>query len=230
MAIVVLAVSSSAPTARAEFCGAIGQAPQVVTNDLVIPGDGGILVASVRGHGQFDGDAAVQPTWTFRTGGVSTTPRRTPLAPGLVVYHARQDGNVVLVDKDDTQRAAAFITRRPRPRLAAPVVSWIVQDPERSDVMLALADDAPIEAVAIVLVGKDGKARSWDFIDHDTLHQRVYAQRSCEAQPANTEPSQAGDHVTVFYVDLYGRPSPHSKQIKIASKTPSQKRLAGDRE
>ncbi|MFN0253571.1 MAG: hypothetical protein ACKV2T_42280 [Kofleriaceae bacterium] len=224
----VLAVSSSTQIARAEFCGAMGQTAKVVATDLVIPGDGGILVASVPGNGPMDGDAADQPTWTFRTGGVSSAPRRTTLAPGLVVYHARQDGNVTLVDKDDQQQASAFVTRRPRARLPAPVVSWIVRDPERSDVMLALVGEPPIEAVAIVVVGKNGKARSWDFIDHDSVHQRVFGPRGCETQAAGTEPSQAGEHVTVFFVDLYGRPSPHSKEITIASKTPSQRRLSDD--
>ncbi len=218
-----------AAPARAEFCGFVGLDAQVVSSpDRVIPGDGGILVAAMRGHGHSDKDVADQPTWRFQSGGTSTEPRRTTLAPGLVVYHARQDGTVSLVERDGTVRASAFFTRRPRARLAAPVVSWVVRAPDRVDVLLGLAKNPPVDAIAIVVVGKDGKARSWDFLDPESTIQRVYKQRGCELAPPGTLPSNAGDEVTFFYVDADGRASAPSKPIKIAAKTPSEARISPD--
>ncbi len=226
IAIGALLVAST--PAHAEFCGAMGLAAQVVSGaDLVLPGDGGILVAALPGGFGRDGnDEADQPTWRFQTGGASSQPRRTTLAPGLVVYRARQDGTVVLLDREDKPRASAFVTRRPRPRLAAPVVRWSVRSPDRVDVTLELASPPPDDAIAIVLVGKDGKPRSWDFIEGDSTTQRAYKQRGCEMAPAGTLPSRAGDEVTFLFVDAYGRTSPPSKPITIADKTPTERRLS----
>jgi hypothetical protein len=225
----LLAVSIAATPAHAEFCGAVGLQPEVVSSaELVLPGDGGILVAAVPGMSHDERDVADQPSWTFRTGGASSTPRRTTLAPGLVVYQARQDGTVVLLDQEDRQRATAFVTRRARARLAAPVIKWAVRAPDRIDVFLELASAPPEDAIAIVLAGKDGKARSWDFIDPESTIQRAYKQRGCETQPAGTTPSNAGDEVTFFFVDLYGRPSARTKSMRIVDKTPSERRLSRD--
>ena len=224
IAIAVLA-SDSAP-ARAEFCGAVGLGAQVVSGvDVVLPGDGGILVAALPGRGDHEGDPADQPAWRFRAAGASTTPRRTTLAPGLVVYQARQDGGVVLLDHEGTRVAGAFVTRRPRPRLMPPVVRWTLRTPERVDVIVQLATEPPEDALAIVLVGKDGKPRSWDFLDPDSTVQRAYKQRGCEIQPAGTVASTVGDEVHFVFVDIWGRTSAPSKPSQIASKTPSETRL-----
>lgn len=228
IAIAVLA-SASAP-ARAEFCGAVGLGPQVVSGvDAVLPSDGGILVAALPGRGDHEGDPADQPTWRFHAAGASTTPRRTTLAPGLVVYQARQDGGVVLLDHEGTQVAGAFVTRRPRPRLMPPVVRWTVRMPDRADVLLQLATEPPEDALAIVLVGKDGKPRSWDFLDPESTVQRAHKQRGCEIQPAGTVASIAGDEVTFVFVDTWGRTSAPSRPIQIASKPPSETRLQHER-
>ncbi len=222
-------VMSSAPAHAEFFCGGIGLAPQVLSEPgLVLPGDGGIVVAAITGGNHFDDDAADQPTWRFQTGGVATQPRRVTLAPGLVVYRARQDGTLTLVEADGKARATTFVTRRPRARLAAPVIKWTVRSPDRADVNLELASLPPEDAIAIVLVGKDGKPRSWDLIDPESTMQRAYKQRGCEMQPPGTMSSNAGDEVTFFFVDAYGRTSQPSKPIKIATKTPSERAISRD--
>ncbi len=217
---VIAALALASTPAHAEFCGAVGLSAQVVSSaDLVLPGDGGILVAALPGgFGHSQNDEADQPAWRFQTGGASSEPRRTSLAPGLVVYRARQDGTVVLLDHEKKARASVFVTRRPRPRLAAPVVRWSVRTPDRADVTLELADMPPDDAIAIVLLGKDGKARSWNFIDGDSTTQYPYKQRGCETAPPGTVASRAGDEVTFVFVDTYGRTSPPSKPITIADK------------
>lgn len=229
LASIVVIAMMSVP-ARAEFCGGMGLAARVLTvADLVLPGDGGIVVAAMTGGGHFDDDAAIQPAWRFQTGGVTSTPRRTMLAPGLAVYRPRQDGTVKLLDEDAKTRASVFVTQRPRPRLAAPVIKWTVRSPDRVDVNLELSSLPPEDAIAIVLVGKDGKARSWDLVDSESTLQRAYKQRGCEMQPPGTTPSSIGDEVTFFFVDAYGRTSPHSKPITITDKTPSERRLSSDK-
>jgi hypothetical protein len=211
-----------APTARAEFCGAMGLDAHVLSESgVVLPGGGGIIVAAMTGRMHADNDVANQPTWRFQTGGVASEPIRTTLAPGLVVYRARQDGTLVLVDTEGKTRATTFVTRRARARLAAPVIKWTVRSPDRVDVNLELSSLPPEDAIAIVLVGKDGRARSWDVLDPESTMQRAYKQRG-------TMPSNAGDEVTFFFVDAYGRTSPSSKPIKIADKTPSERAISRD--
>jgi hypothetical protein len=225
----MIAVIAMPAPAHAEFCGAMGLEAHVLSQpDIILPGDGGIVVAAMIGNGHLDTDVADQPTWTFRTGGAHSAPRRLTLAPGLVVYRARQDGTVTLVDADEKTRATAFVTQRPRPRLAAPVVKWTVRTPDRVDVHLELASLPPDEAIALVIVGKDKKPRSWELVDPDATHQRVYKHLGCEMHPIGTMPSHAGDEVTFFFVDAYGRTSPPSKPIKISDKTPSERRLSRD--
>jgi hypothetical protein len=221
-----IAIAAASAPARAEFCGSMGLEARVVTSaDLVVPGDGGVLVAALPGIGQMEGDAANQPTWHFQSRGKSTKARRTTLAPGLVVYEAREDGSVALVDDQGKTRATAFVTHRARPRLPAPVVKWVTRAPDAVNVFLELDALPPGEAVAIVTVGKDGKARSWDFIDSDSTSQRAFKQRGCEMAPPGTLTSAVGDSVTFFFVDLYGRRSGSSRPMKIVDRTPSERAI-----
>lgn len=224
--VVALAFALWPQPARAEFCGAMGLSPQVVTDaDLVIPGDGGVLVAAMPGVSDAATDVADQPGWRFRSGTVASMPRRVTLAPGLVAYHARQDGSLTLVDADGTQRAAAFATHRPRPRLPAPRVVFSVRTPERAEVAVQLATEPPPDAVALVLVGKDGTARSWDFVAPDSTRQRAFRQRGCAIQPAGTLPSSAGDEVRFQFVDVWGRLSAPSALVTIRATPPAEPHL-----
>jgi len=222
----VAALLALTPTTAAADCAMWGLAPKVMNADLGVPQDGGILVvAAALQQGALDkGDVAVQPGWRFRGAKGLVKPSIEPLAPGLAVYRLPTTGAVVLEDTKHAVVAQATGLTEPRARLATPKVASIRFESSlgrHSATTVTVTLDGAPPAGAVVLVVADGKGvpRSWGYVTSSTV--TAYSSGDCHALPNGTVLSQAGDQVSVFFVDNTGRKSGASKLITIAAAPPT---------
>ncbi len=215
---------ASIPSAADAYCKSVtGLAPSIASpSGFDLPPDGGIVVGAFGADVPLPtGDPAVQSGWRIRTDAGPETPRMVTLAPGLVAYRsAARSGRIELENDQGESLAWVSATRRKQPMLAAP-------DPTAAEVVFGggtvrigveLATKAPKEAIALVLADSKGTPRSWSLVQRGSTQQHAYAQNRCQVVPNGSVLSQAGEQVTLFWVDNAGRVSRASKPIPLGGK------------
>jgi hypothetical protein len=218
-------VAVLAPASAHADCAMWGLAPKVVTPaNAVVSSDGGIVVAAAAEPRAelAPGDPAVQPGWRLRIGGSLVKPPIEQLAPGLAVYRVAAPNAFKLELENASHEIVATVrpARNAGDALAAPKPKrvWFEALKHRrggTRVGVELDGAAPAHAIALVLADGNGTPRSWALTDGGaTLY--PYITGDCRALPNGTLPSNAGDQVTVFWIDDAGRKSPASKPITIS--------------
>ena len=221
MTTTLVLVALAVPTQAAADCALLGLVPKVLSApDVALAADGGIVVGAVsedRGPVD-DGDAAVQPAWTFVVPMGTITPAIESLAPGLAVYKTSADAFELRSGDGATLAKATRSDGDKRPKLAVPKVTSIKYDAPMSRrsivrVEVKVEGGAPPGAIALVLADAKGKARSWGPATGGMFY--PYLQRDCLTLPNGTVPSRKGERVTLFWVDASGRKSAFTKPMTI---------------
>jgi hypothetical protein len=208
--------------------------PQAMTpRDTVIEDGGGVMIDA--GLGDDPGgvrlpDVTRQPGWRFRDGAKLVVPTIEALAPGLSVYRLPAAG-ASLVLENDKHVEIARVKRSPdrgAALLPAPMptsIEWERRTSFRSStdmVTVHLIAPAPAHAAVMIIYGPDKVARSWGLVTRGAKDVVAYESggRCSMTVPGNTT-SNAGDHITVAWVDASGRVSAPSRELEVtAAKTP----------
>jgi hypothetical protein len=237
--LVALALASLAFTGSAAAdCALIGLEAKVITkpNVEVWPDGGVVVMAAPKMGGKLEkGDAAINKSWRFK--GSDAEPTFVSIAPGLAVIRPPKDasGRAMggeLVD-GKTSLISVKLASKKLPALGAPVVKKITHQQQvnrRTSARVTVElDSVPATAIALVLFDAKGTPRSFGTINVPDPIGGVapppntvwaYAHHECRALPNGTVPSNAGDVVTVMFVDETGRVSPPSKPFTITKQTP----------
>jgi hypothetical protein len=215
-----------APASSDAKCAFWGLTPKVVSGDIELPADGGIVVAlDPTMDGKLDpGDGVVQPTWKLRVGKTRVAPVIEVLAPGLAVYRAPAGtaGAFQLDNGTDVVGKARAGTAK-RDKLAAPVVKTIIYEGTvggrrpSANITLTFDGGIPTGAVAIVIADAKGTPRSFGTIERgkDVIG---FSRERCMAMPNGTVESKPGDKVVVYWIDEAGRRSDATKPIAVGGK------------
>lgn len=224
----VLSLASPASLATAAPCPVMGLSPKVLAKPgVTIPSDGGIVVAAESSHGPDDaraagGEVADQKGWRFRVRRALVAPAAIDIiAPGLAVYRLPAKAETTELENDAHTVVAKFtVSKDARPRLSAPNIKQVQYQVSRAgrrtstSVTAELAGAAPADAVALVIADANGKPRSWGSVQGGTSIY-LYSSGGCGTKPNGTEISNAGDKVTLFWVDSAGRTSPPTKPLTV---------------
>jgi len=215
LALLSLVLSASPAAADCAFSG-LTPKPMTATNKS-LPLDGGIVIAAVSDQaGKIDpGDAALEHPFKFEGG------RTVSLAPGLAVIRVTKPGS--LVDAANKTVLAIKLTPKPLLPLPAPEVKLVEHEGRRgrrgNERVLATLENPSSGLIAVVLANAKGSPKSWGLVSGQPVRVVAFSTGDCMSLPNGTQPSKAGDTVTVRYVDGYGRLSPPSKPIKIVEST-----------
>ena len=215
-----------ASSAYGKPCPPMSLQPKILTPDrgtLAAKG-GGIVVAAQPVYTRHaDHKPDLQPTWRVRAGSQTIAPGVRPIAPGLSVYDVGEArGELVLEDMD--QKALLRVTRRKLAPLAAPKPKRVwstesVRTTRRPYAMVSveLEGKAPATAVALVVFGADGAARSWGAVTGDVSTTAVVYSTGggCGAIAPGTLSTHAGERVRLAWLDGAGRLSKLSAPIRV---------------
>jgi hypothetical protein len=145
------------------------------------------------------------------------------LAPGLVLYKLPDetpDKTAELIGQKKLRgKLTLFTPKDSLPIPAAPEVDKIVHTKRTgrlasASTQITTKSPAPDGVIAIVIVGNDGKARSFGRVEKGSTFYGFQHGR-CGVLPNGTVESKIGETVTVFWVDKYGQKSAPSKPVKI---------------
>jgi hypothetical protein len=209
------------PSSADAYCKSVtGLAPGIASpSGIDLPIDGGIVVGAFGADGPLPtGDPAVQSNWRVKIGARHDTPQIITLAPGLVVYRSTvRSGRIDLEDDKGASLAWVRASNRTRPVLDAPDVTGaaVKAAPGSTRIEVELATKAPKDAIALVLADREGTPRSWSLVQRGSTHQQAYAHNRCQVVPNGSVLSQAGEEITLFWVDNAGRVSPASGPITL---------------
>jgi hypothetical protein len=216
----VISLASSSANADCAFWGLAAKVATPAKTSLT--GGGGILVYAdpVVDAPLTDNDVAMDAKFTLRDG---STPKKTKIAPGLVVYEmpfVDQSTPVELFDGKkvvgsvigDKSKVAQF----PAPKLKSIALYERRHMMHSSDTIeMELDGDLPADVWGVVIVDAKGKARAWNAIDPKDKKVVVYNRWDCRALPNGTVPSKIGEKVSVFFVNAHGRTSDRTQLMTI---------------
>jgi hypothetical protein len=212
--VVLLAGMLSSATAQAGACPTnYLQVVPATPKSVEIPPDGGLLVAA---DSTMDSASETLDTtkWRFSTKGKRRTkPVVTTLAPGLV--RLTPAGTRL---EDSKQHTLVTFTRGTTPvaALVAPAVTSLTYTRgRRMTSVTAVLTTAPADGYLVVFDAEGKTPRSWGHATSTTV--AVYSAGGCHVVAGGTVPSQAGDKVRLAWVDMFGRMSPLTDPIQIAS-------------
>jgi hypothetical protein len=222
--IVPILVAATAMTAAAAPCPRYGLEPVVLTADAAkVTPDGGMVVGVEPKAGGEDvtGEIAVQPAWRFSIAGKPVKPKVDVIAPGLAVYRPPASSTAIVLENGKGTRVgqatvAAVPDTLPAPRVRTVVVTTTrgVKHPS-TRVEVDLDGNPPATALALVLVGADGRAIMWGT-PAGTSQVVVYdTHGGCTTFPNGTTLPSGGDRVTAFWVDTAGRRSPATPKLIV---------------
>jgi hypothetical protein len=217
---------ASRPDPSSAKCAIQELAPLVLTpNEAQLPMDGGVLVAwgyETRGE-QRDGDTSRPKDWTFS---VAATP--VTIAPDVTVYRPTKPGGKLTITDGKHQQLASFAiaSKAPPSKLVAPAPTAIRRQHHKSKrsamttVTAELADAPPADAFAVITYR--GKAAIDFFVIErdDKQPKSVDVHRDpgrCRFLPTGIQTPNAGEEVTLAWVDNVGRVGPQSKPIKVTA-------------
>lgn len=216
---VALAAFVLAPlTAAAKPCPIPSWHP-VVAKSTTTANDHGFLVMAEPGFGSaksgsrpLAGDAAIDPAWRVN----ATVPTIDTLAPGLAVYRipAASKGWARLTDHEGNVVGEATVGHRaPPPRPAAKSIVRATNVGRRTSTTVTVAmDSVPSGVVALVVATPAGKPLTWGRAGASVI---AFANGSCTGSIPGTTAPEAGDKVTLHWVDEAGRLSAASDPLVV---------------
>lgn len=220
--VAVVAIAASSHAASAGECAPRRLSPRIVTaNKATIPPGGGLLVAEGMNEGPVTAESGAIKTWRFVDGKRRSAPKQRTIAPGLYVLDvvgSRLDNSVGGTIRTFTKGTAAPAA------LPAPSAKSIEEARVRAGnriqtyVTVTLAK-APTTDLFLVVRDKDGKvARSFAAVKAGETTAIIYTAGECTVLPDGTQVIQAGDKLTLAWVDATGIASPSSAAITVAGK------------
>ncbi|HEY4179812.1 MAG TPA: hypothetical protein VGM90_23380 [Kofleriaceae bacterium] len=214
----VLAALLALPSAsRADCADDGGTIPRVVTpKGTSLAGGGGFLTAEQPRARNPDGTFEKTPVYRVK----GQTAKETTLAPGLVlttVTVTDQKTPIELLDDQAEVVSSVIGSKAVVTEFKAPAVKAVHSALRRWGTKVRVELSAPVLKGTYALVVADAKGAPRVFIPVTEGATSIEEQTGhCTSQPAGTQPTNNGDKVTLFWVDVAGRVSARTKPFVVA--------------
>jgi hypothetical protein len=184
--------------------------------------DGGIVVVYER-QAADEPKRGVVKDWRFVDGKQRTAPAVKTLAPGVEVL---QPAGTLLQDANGGKLLGFSRAKTATSVLDAPSVSAVVRNASAAGrrivetLVVQLQTTAPADRLLVVFDQAGKVARSWGHGTGSTKTVAVFSKGDCALVAEGTADSQVGDEVRLAWVDMSGRLSKLSPEVKVTTTTP----------